>query len=629
MKIHRLRLPSLLALTLAGIALPAAAQETRLDTLVITAAGLTPFEQQEIGRSYTVLDGARIEATGTPYVADVLRQIPGLAVSRTGSVGGKTQIRIRGAEANHVLVLIDGISVSENSDGEYDFGRLQVANIDRIEVLRGPQSAFWGANAMSGVINIVTKSGGETGLHGTLATEFGTDGTKMTSGFLAYGQENFDASGSVTLRHTDGFNISYAGDELDGATHIDADVRFRAEITPQLTLDGSIRHGRALADADEQAFPRGTLFDTNDISRIHETFGAVGLKWVSEDGLWFQNARISGGRIERQGIDQWGDNRNTGDRYKASYQVGHNFDTPDFLDSHHTVTLGYDMVEETFQQLVPTLQDQQQRAAHSVAGEYRGTYLDQLYLTAAVRHDFNESFADSTTYSLSGAWEIPDTGTRLHASAGTGSTNPTFYEQFGYNPATFTPNPGLIPETGFGWDFGIEQSLLDGLVVLDATYFNQNLENKIETIYGATTTVENLTGISTRHGVELSANLKLANGLTAGVTYTYLDARDPSGAREIRRPEHSGAINLAYTLPEIPLTLHGEVVFTGDMPDALSGTTHILGAHAVINGGLSYRVSDQLDIYGRVHNLFDAKYQEVYGFNTQGRAFYAGARAKF
>ncbi|KQT42786.1 hypothetical protein ASG47_17845 [Devosia sp. Leaf420] len=622
---------ALLTATLA-IALPVTAQETILPKLVINAGGLTPFEENEIGRSYTVIDGDQIALSGTPYIADVLRQVPGFAVSRTGSFGNKTQIRVRGAEANHVLVLIDGVPVSENSDGEFDFARLAMTNVERIEILRGPQSAFWGANAMAGVINIVTKSVSEDGLHGTLAGETGTDGTKMTSGSLAYGQNNFDISGSLTMRHTDGFNISSFGTELDGANHIDANGRFAADITPQLTLDGSIRYARIDADADGQDFS-GIVQDTPDTATIKELSGALGLGWVSEDGLWFQNARVSAGTIERGANDQFGASLNTNDRYKASYQVGRNFDTPDFLDSTHTVTLGYDVVYETFQQLVPTKLDVQKRVTNSLAGEYRGTYFDQVFLTAALRHDFNEGFADVTTYSLSGAWQVPDTGTRLHASLGTGSTNPTFYEQFGFNPALFIPNPGLVPESSFGWDIGVEQSLLDGVVVLDATYFNQTLENQIQTQGFAPSTVVNLLGTSTRQGVELSARVNIVEGLTAGVTYTYLDARQPNGAREIRRPEHSGAIDIAYTLPEIPLTLHSEVVLSGPNLDTdfsqFPAVNVTLPAYTVVNAGLNYKINDQVEVYGRVQNLFDTKYQEVLGYNTQGRTFYAGAKASF
>lgn len=605
-------------------ALPATAQETLLAPLRISAAGLTPFEENEIGRSYTVIDGDQIQLSGTPYVADILRQVPGFAVSRTGGYAGLTQARVRGLEGNHVLVLIDGVPVGETSDGEFDFARLSVSNVERIEILRGPQSAFWGSSAMAGVVNIVTKSGGDDGLSGSLAGEFGSDGTKMTSASLSYGQDNFTASGSIGVRHTDGFNIASTGTELDGASHIDANARFRAEITPQLTVDGTIRYGKMSGDTDGTDATGVVVDTTTDTSKVDELFAALGAGWISDDGVWFQNARLSGGTTERKITSAWPDYITHGERVKASYQVGRNFDTPGFLESQHTVTLGYDFVHETFHQL-DTVAGRQKRSAHSVVGEYRGTYYDQLFLTAALRHDFNNSFADYTTYSMSGAWQIPDTGTRLHASAGTGATNPSFFELFGTSN-TFVSNPNLLPETSFGWDVGIEQTLLDGIVVLDATYFNQTLEN---VIIGSAKSVVNVPGLSVRQGVELSASLHITNGLTAGVAYTYLDARTPSGIQATRRPQHSGSVNLAYKLEDIPLTLHADVVLTGENLDSYGGTTHTLPAYTLVNAGLNYQINDQVEVYGRVHNLFDTKYQEVYGYATQGRTFYAGARAKF
>lgn len=620
--------------------LPAAAQQTTLAPLVINAAGLTPFEEQQLGRSYTVIDSETIALTKPAYVTDILRTVPGFAVSQSGSPGNLTQLRVRGAEANHVLVLIDGIPASETSTGEFDFGRLAVSNIERIEVLRGPQSAFWGSNAMAGVINIVTRSASADGFSGSVATEFGTDGTRMTGGSLAYGQDNFRASGGLTLRHTDGFNISSLGDELDGSDHIDANARFSADITPSLTLDGTLRYGRVFAESDWQDFS-SIVQDTSDTTRLHELFGSLGLKWVSEDGLWFQNARVSAGSTDRLSTDRFGAiaDSSVGDRYTGSYQVGRHFDTPDFLDSTHTVTLGYDFVHETFQRLGstaitdPSMLDPKARTSHSLVGEYRGTYYDQVFLTAALRHDFNDAFADSTTYSLSGAWQIPDTGTKLHASAGTGSTNPTFFEQFGYIPNSFIPNPNLVPETGFGWDAGVQQSLFDGMLVLDATYFNLTLDNEIATQGFNPGTVVNSPGTSTRQGVELTANLDFFNGFTAGVSYTYVDARNADDTREIRRPEHSGALNLAYAFADIPLSVHGQLVMTGDTLDTdfatWPATDVILPAHAVVNGGVNYQLSDQVELYGRVHNLFDTQYQDVLGYNTQGRTFYAGAKASF
>ncbi len=636
---------SIMALLLCGVAPMALAQETVLGPLVIVG-GLSPMDEAEIGRSYTVVSADELEASQASYVADVLRQIPGLAVSQSGPPAGMTQLRVRGAEANHVLVLIDGVPASEGSTGEVDFGRLQVANIERIEVLRGPQSAFWGANAMAGVVNIITKGGSRSGPAVTLGSEIGSDGTVMGSALVEAGQDNFDGAVSLTVRHTEGFNISSFGSELDGATHVNAGAKFTADVTPYLTVDGTVRYGRTRGDFDATDYDflspnYGRVIDTLDETLVEEALGALGLDWVSEDGLWTQTARFSAGTISRDNINNAGvvDSAIAEQRYKGSYQIGRSFDTPGFLDAEHKLTLGYDVVYETFRQLPsagifdPSQLDPQDRLTHSLIGEYRGTFLDQFHLTAALRHDFNDRFADATTYSVSGAWQVPDTGTKPHASVGTGSTNPNFYDQFGYIPGSYVGNPGLLPETSFGWDVGVEQALWDGVIVLDATYFNQNLENEITPVYVPVSTVTNDPGISTRQGVELSATLRVIEGLRLGASYTYTDARNADGSREIRRPMHMAGLTMAYDFPEIPLSLNGEVVLNGDMLDtdfsSFPYTDVTLPSYAVVNAGLSYKVSEQVELYGRVENLFDAQYKEILDVNTAGRTFYLGAKARF
>ncbi|UYN99615.1 MAG: TonB-dependent receptor [Devosia sp.] len=621
------------------------AQETVLGPIVIVG-GLSPMEETELGRSYTVIGSDTLDTGKPAYLADILRQVPGLAVSQSGSPGGITQVRVRGSEANHVLVLIDGVPVSETSTGEVDFGRLQIDHVERIEVLRGPQSAFWGANAMAGVVNIVTKGGDRAGPRVSLGSEVGSDGTVMGSALVQAGQDNFDGAVSLTVRHTEGFNISSFGSELDGATHINAGARFTADVTPYLTLDGTLRYGKTNADFDGTDYVFGSptygrVVDTLDRTEVEELFGALGADWISEDGLWTQKGRFSAGGITRDNINDAGilDAALAGERYKGSYQIGRTFETPELAGSEHTITLGYDLVHETFRQLPsagifdPSQLTPQDRTTHSLIGEYRGRFADQFYLTAALRHDFNDDFGDATTYSVSGAWQVPSSDTKLHASVGTGSTNPTFYEQFGYTPGTFVGNPNLLPETSFGWDIGVEQTLLDGLVVLDATYFNQNLENEITALYFPVTTVTNDPGISTRQGVELSASLALIEGLTLGASYTYTDARNADGSQEIRRPRHMGAVNLSYGFVEVPLTLHAEAIFNGDMLDtdfsSFPYANVTLPAYTVVNAGLSYEVSDQLEVYGRVENLFDAQYNEQLDINTAGRTFYLGAKASF
>lgn len=609
------------------------AQETVLGPIIVSA-GLSPFAQNEVGRSFTVIDSAKIEQTKPAYIADILRQVPGVAISASGSAGSTTQVRMRGAEGNHVLVLIDGVPTMDNSSGEFDFGRLSVSDIESVEVLRGPQSAFWGSNALAGVINIITKSGTRNGMSTSLATEFGTDGTKMGAVEIGYGQDNFDLLGSVSIRHTDGFNISSLGSELDGATHLSANLKFNADITPTLSVDGVVRYGFVHADTDDQNWMTGIVEDTFDTTRGNELLGALGFKWESEDGQVFQTSRISGTRVDRENFDTTGtlSGATTGDTYKGSYQIGRHFQTPELADSEHTITLGYDLIAETFTRLPPNALAMQTRTTNSFVGEYRGKFANQFDLTAALRHDINDQFANATTYSLSGAWNIPNSETTLHASVGTGSTNPTFVEQFGWDPASFIGNPALLPETSFGWDIGVRQTLLDGMVTLDVTYFNQDLENEIFTDYsGPIPTAANDFGISTRKGIEVSALLDLYNGFTASASYTYTDSRDPNGDPEVRRPMHTGVINLAYAFEEIPLKLHSELVLVGDAHDMDWGTyTPVtLPAHTILNAGLNYQVNDSVEVYGRIHNLFDTSYQTVYGYNNPGRTFYVGAKAKF
>jgi vitamin B12 transporter len=600
-------------------------------------AGLTPMQEKEIGRSYTVITAEQLDQSQARYVSDVLRQVPGFAVSRNGGYGSLTNFRVRGSESNHTLVLIDGVRVSDTSTNAVDLSRLDISNVERIEILRGPQSAFWGADAMAGVVNIITKKGIHDGVQASLGAEIGTDGTRLGTANVSGGQDNFTASGTLSVRHTDGFNISSLGSELDGADHINGSASFTADVTPTLQVDGSVRYTRAFGMSDGQDFATGIVTDTADANLFEQLAGSFGVHWESDDGIWFQDARVSatgytytfdGGFLEKH----------SGERYQGSYRAGYNFDTPDFADARHTVTVGYDLLTETFRHLDygyvdPSQLETRERTTHGLAGEYRGIYWDQLYLTGALRQDFNEHYPNATTYSLSGAWQIPDIGARLHASVGTGVTKPSFYDLYGYNPSTFIGNPNLKSESSFGWDVGVEQSFLDGLFVLDATYFHQNLEDKITSVETATTdiyTSTNLSGISIRKGVELAATLNLNGGFTLGATYTYTDARNPNGNVEKRRPAHMASLNAAYQFQDVPLRVHGEVMFNGEALDTdyttFSDTT--LPAYSTVNLGLEYKVSDSVDIYGRIENLFDTRYQEVHGYNAPGRAAFVGVKAK-
>ena len=609
---------------------------TELQEIVITD-GLTPVELKKSGRAVSVITGEEIERNQIRYVSDALRLVPGFSVSRAGSAGALTQVRVRGAEGNHVLVTVDGVEANDNGQGEFDFGSLLAEDIERIEILRGPQSTFWGANAMAGVINIITKRGERNSARSTATTEVGTDGTWMGALSTRGGGESFDYALSGTFRRTGGFDISDIGREDDGDRNGTLNGRFTVDLSPDTTLDATLRYVHHRNELDEQDFNTGQTYDTDDYTRSKEFFGSIGITNTALDGALTQKARFSGNDISRFNHSMLaGDSWNEGNRYNATYQASYRFDGLE--NQVHQLTAGYEWQRETF---TPShLTETFSRNAHSLIGEYRGEFFDQLYLNGGLRKDWNDSFKDATTWTVSAAWQIPDADTRLHASVGTAVTNPTFYEQFGYFPGTFIGNAGLKPEESLGWDIGVEKSFFDGGLVVDVTYFNQDLKNEIATVYDADfrSTAVNRNGKSLRQGVEVAATVDFFNGLTATASYTYTDATEQAEAggpreREVRRPRHSGSLGAAYVFYDDRARVFAEAVFNGRMDDAVFATLLpprvTLPGYTVVNVGGSFKLNDTAEIFGRIDNLFDRDYQEVYGFNTPGLTAFAGLKATF
>ncbi|MCY1740776.1 TonB-dependent receptor plug domain-containing protein [Ensifer sp. SL37] len=545
----RLAGTSLLVLALVQQALAEDEKPTKLDAIVV-GDGLTDVELKKSGRAITVISGEQIEQNQIRFVSDALRLVPGVSVSRTGTNGGLTQVRMRGAEGNHVLVMIGGVEANDDGQGEFDFGSLIADDIERIEVLRGPQSTFWGANAMAGVINIITKRGERGAPVSTARTEVGTDGTWMGALSTRGGAENYDYSLSGALRRSGGFNISDLGNEDDGDRNGTLNGKFNVDLSPETSIDGTLRHVNRRTDTDPQDYDTAQTYDADDYSKSREFYGSIGITNEALDGALTQKARFSGNDIYRfDRTEASGDSWNDGNRYNATYQASYRFE--DLEGQVHQFTGGYEWQREIFS---PShLTETFSRNSHSLIGEYRGEFLEQFYLNGGLRQDWNDAFDDAVTWTISGAWQIPDMDTRLHASIGTAVTNPTFYEQFGYFPGRFIGNPNLKPEESLGWDIGVEKSIFDGGLLVDVTYFNQNLKNEIATVHNSSflATPVNRNGESKRQGVEVSATVDVFNGLTSTASYTYVDATEQENAggqrlQEVRRPHHSGSIDAAY-----------------------------------------------------------------------------------
>jgi vitamin B12 transporter len=266
------------------------------------------------------------------------------------------------------------------------------------------------------------------------------------------------------------------------------------------------------------------------------------------------------------------------------------------------------------------------------AGEYRAQVLERFTVTGNVRRDDNDTFTDFTTWRAAASLALKEVGLRPHASYGTGIKLPTMVEQFGQF-GNFTPNPALLAETSRGWDAGVELSMAEGRFVVDATYFSQNLEHEIVTRFvGFNTTVANLDGESTRKGVELTARWRPLTWLTLGGAYTWLDARDDRGDAEIRRARDSGRADVTVAFDGGRGTVTLAAVYNGRMPDIafelpfFSNQRVMLDDYWLATIAARYRVSRNVEVFGRVENVLDQRYQEVYGFESSGLAGYAGLK---
>jgi vitamin B12 transporter len=604
------------------------------------------LSNQGTATSVITAEELRQQQIRTPVEA--LRSLPGVEVSRTGSFAGLSQVRIRGAEGNQTLVLIDGIEANNPADGEFDFSNMLAGDeIERIEVLRGPQSGLYGSGAIGGVVNIVTRSG-KGPLTLTSHAEVGSFNTKDAGVTLSGGNDRAWALVGIGTRKTGGFNISRFGNENDPS--VTSSSVLKAGISPftGFTLEGTLRQTNKRAARDEENyFLPGVLVEQTDAaSRFSSALwlGALEAKLALLDGRWLQSVRA-----ERKAITNDDFSANPAfapftlfDRYRSDaltyrYTSTFRLDTPGVPAVRHFVTGRAETRQDGFILYTDDNVDHE-RKLRSFAGEIRGEYWRSLFLTGSVRHDDSNVFQDFTTWRATASLKVPSTPVRLHASTGTGVKFPTLFEQFGRVPGFFTSNPNLKPEQAQGWDAGVELTFFGGRAIIDATWFETEFKDKIRGI-NAGSTVTNVAGTTMRHGLELAGKVKPVPGLTIGASYTMLETQEPNGFSELRRPGTTARIDANYQFDRGRAKIGVAAIYNGKMIDEafrtadpfifpLSVERVRLDDYWLVQATASYRLTESLELYGRVENALNQHYQEVYGFQTAGAAAYAGLRMK-
>jgi vitamin B12 transporter len=621
------------------------------DTVVVTASRV-PVPASTAGSSVSVIDREQIEKRQSVFAVDLLQDVPGVAVSQSGSIGSQTQVRIRGSEANQVLVLVDGIRANDPAgNDEFGFQDLTTWDIERIEVVRGPQSALWGSDALAGVINVITRrSGGEL----------------STGGFAEYGSFDTVAAGarvggtllstrvglSASVVDSDGTNTSRTGGEQDGYDNKTATLTLAGSPLDNLELTFVGRYTDATKMFDGTDFlVTGLPADTGD--RAANTFGYYGAGAALDllGGRWIQSLRATLATTDTDNSNEYGENGSTAsDKYGIHYQTTYYVAPPTSDSAGQSVTLAADYEQQEFSQrgLASPFGDpnqDQDLSTTSLVAEYIAAPLRQTSVSVSVRYDDNSDFDDVTTYRVTSAWTAASLGTRIHASYGTGQKAPTFIERFGFYPDQFIGNADLKPEESKGWEVGVEQPLVDRRVTVGVTYFNEVLQNEVNGfVFDPDTllfTAENLAGDSNRRGVEVIAEARPFDNLSLSASYTYLDATQPdpvtgSDTREIRRPAHTASLNANLGLLNNRLDLNLNLAYAGNRTDIFFEVVPPYGADVVdldaytlARIAASYRLTGQLQIYGRIDNLFDTGYEDVYGYATPGIGAYGGLRLDF
>jgi vitamin B12 transporter len=611
-----------------------------VDTIVVTASR-SPIAKANLGSATTVITREQIELRQARYVTDLLRAVPGFAVSHVGTTGSQTQVRVRGAEANHVLVLIDGVRANDPASGdEFRWELLSTSNIERIEIIRGPQSSLWGSDALSAVVHVITQSGGDRpGINayaegGSFNTVNGglNGATGGDSWSLAFGLERLD---------TDGSNISRRGREDDESDMTTASVSGQLRPSENLTLQLGLRAVDTYSQFDPVDFLVTGLPEDGDVATDSDRYyWNAGATFSTLDGRWSHQLYARYLETDNRNLADGVQNSSTASErktftYQSDIQLGENLLS---LAIEHERTRFEQRGEIGF----GDPNQRQQMSVNSLVADFQGRSIDRLTWMLSARYDDNSDFDSAVSGRLSLAYRLSST-TLVRANLGTGRKAPTFIERFGFFPGQFTGNPDLKPEKSKSFDLGIDHLLFDNAVEIQLAVYYQNLEDEINGfVFDPDTflfTAENIDGDSIRKGAEAAATFNLTENLSFGGSYTYTDSteNDRSGndVRELRRPRHSGSLNGSFRFLDERARLTVVADYGGTSTDIFfppfPEPSEIVSLDSFWLLGLtaSYDVSQNTNIFVRASNLLDEDYEQVYGYRTPGRAAFVGVRLGF
>ncbi|NBB97251.1 MAG: TonB-dependent receptor [Alphaproteobacteria bacterium] len=610
---------------------------------VTFSANLTETELSRAGASVTVLTQEDLEATNSTQLADALRLVSGVTVRRTGGFGGSTDVSIRGAGGEYVPVYIDGVLVTDPTElkTRFNFASLSTADIERVEILRGGQSAIYGSSAIGGVISITTTRAEVDGTTQSASIEGGSYGTVDLRYSLRHRVGDFEFGIALSRFHTDGFSSiqplggpRFAPDAFDSTQ---GNLYAEYDVTDQLTIGVAVARTDSDAEYDDafsNADANNLLVRRNEHARLYAQYSA---------GAFSHDLSLSFFRTTRQFVEAFRNDAYEGIRRSLKY-VG-TYDASSALK----LSFGAEISEEQFgsESGTPVVIKTEELLKRAVFAELDWQPSDALNVTFSARLDHDANVGITPSARVAASYQVsPDL--RVRGVLSNGFRAPTMEERFAdYDfrrsfPYYFKGNPNLRPEEALSAEIGFDWQATDDFA-LSTTGFYTKLTDAIRGCGafeikatcgfplppGVNASYENVDEI-VRRGVEINADWTLSDRNRIAVNYTGIDAKITSGPAAGSRlgsvPRHSGSVLWESQIND-RLTVAPSILFAAGRIDGDGGPK--MPSYGIANLNVSYSLTDSASLMFRVDNLFDKEYQEVADFGTSGRAFYLGLSSRF
>lgn len=620
---------------------------------VVVSPTTQPTPTDQSASSVTVITADDLANEQIRTVPDALAAVPGLNVVQSGGPGGQTSVFIRGTNSNHVKILIDGIDMGNPStpNGAFDLGQLLAGDIERIEILRGPQSGLYGSDAIGGVISITTKKG-DGPAKVTATVEGGSFGTFNQTTSLSGSQADFDYAFNVQHYRATAVPVTPLNELAPGERRIDDsydNTTYSTKLGANISNDVAVNIVGRYTDSklgvtgeDYVDFfpPAPEAEQSTEIN--HQFFGRGEVVWSLFDGRFKNFFGVNY-------TNQWGwsfdpnpdsgytsplvlpPTVNLGTRTKVDWR-GEAKVLPgetlilgleDQVDTIRTNSSG--TVDSSFNYTPMTTSAQNGNKAGWV--ELQSAFTKRFFVVSNFRFDDNETFGDHETWRLAPVFIVPGTDTKLKASYGTGFKAPTLNQLYvNYlGPFPFYGNPNLKPEESRGWDAGFEQPIANDRFRFGSTYFRNDVTNLIDT--NATFTSYANVGLATMYGFENFAALSVTSRLNLRGDYTYTIARDDiTGEELLRRPKNKASLTATWKATD-RISVSSTVLYVGSWSDitrdgTMTGVT--APAYTVVNLAASYVANDHLTFLARIDNLFNKQYEDPLGFDRPGFGIFGG-----